>query len=783
MKKIFSVVFLYFLCNIVFAQAKFTLSGYLKDAKNGETLIGASLYIKEIKNGTTSNEYGFYSITLPEGTYNVIFSFIGYKNQAQTIVLDKNTKIDVEFKTDEVALQEVVVSEVKEDANIQNVEMSVNRVDMSTINKMPALLGEVDVIRSIQLLPGVSTVGEGATGFNVRGGNVDQNLVLLDEAPVFNSSHLFGFFSIFNPDAVKDIKLVKGGIPAQYGGRLSSLLDVRLKEGNSKKFSGQGGIGAIFSRLTLEAPIVKDKGSILIAARRSYIDVLAKPFLSGSLSNSQFYFYDLTMKANYTLGKKDKIFVSGYFGRDVFGAGFKFNWGNTTATIRWNHIFGNRLFLNTTAFYSNYDYLLGTAGTSAAGDGFQWESSIVNYSVKPEFTYYLNPKNTLTFGIQGTFYTFKPGTATVTVDNRSNKIGLDNKFGLELGIYVANEQKVTDKLSLQYGLRYSYFNYMGDGYAYNYGESVAGIRKPLLSKQFYGNFESITNYGNFEPRFAANYVINEKSSVKASYHRMTQYLHLISNTTAATPLDVWTPSTNNIKPQIADQIALGYFRNFKDNMFEASLEIYYKDLQNQIDYIDGANLFLNENIEADLLSGKGRAYGLELYVRKNKGRFTGWISYTLSRTERLVTGINRGDWFPAKFDKPHNLSIVAMYELKKNLTLSANFVLSSGTPATFPTDKFYLRDVGQIPNNADETRNSFRVPMYHRLDLSLTWDRPKPNRRWQGSWVFAVYNVYNRRNPFSIYFRQNPDNLNQTQAIQFSVFGSFIPSVTYNFKF
>jgi hypothetical protein len=784
MKKYFLATWLCFFALCSFAQkAKYSLSGYLKDAKNGETLIGASLYIKEISNGTTSNEYGFYSITLPEGTYTLTFSYIGYKNTTKTITLSQNTKLDIELATDDVTLQEIVVTEVKEDANIQAVEMSVNKIEMSTIKKMPALLGEVDVIRSIQLLPGVSTVGEGATGFNVRGGNVDQNLVLLDEAPVFNSSHLFGFFSVFNPDAVKDIKLVKGGIPAQYGGRLSSLLDVRLKEGNSKKFTGQGGIGLIFSRLTLETPIVKDKGSILIAARRSYIDVLAKPFLSSSLSGSQFYFYDLTMKANYTISPKDKIFVSGFFGRDVFGAGFRFNWGNATATVRWNHIFGNRLFLNTTAFYSNYDYLLGTAGTSERGDGFQWNSSIINYSFKPEFTYYLSPKNTLTFGGQGTFYTFKPGTATVTVDNRSNQVGLDNKFGLEMALYVANEQKVTDKLSLQYGLRYSFFNYLGDGFAYTFGDAPAGVRRPLTAKTFYQNFESIENYGNFEPRFAANYVFNEQNSVKISYNRMAQYLHLISNTTAATPLDVWTPSTNNIKPQLADQIAVGYFRNFKDNMFEASIELYYKDLQNQIDYIDGADLFLNENIEGDLLSGKGRAYGAEFYVKKNKGKLTGWVSYTLSRTERQVTGINRGDWFPTRFDKPHNLNVVAIYELSKSVSLSANFTLSSGTPATFPTDKIFIRDVGYVPNNADETRNSFRIPTYHRLDVSLTWDRAKPNRRWQGSWVFGVYNLYNRRNPFSIYFRQNPDNLSQTQAIQFSVLGSFLPSVTYNFKF
>jgi hypothetical protein len=769
-----------------FAQsktAKFTVNGYLKDGKSGETLIGATLFIKEIKTGATSNEYGFYAISLPEGTYTFVYSFIGYKSQTKTVTLTENQKIDIEFLADEVALTEVVVTEKAEDENVKSVEMSVNKVEMSTIRKMPALLGEVDVIRSIQLLPGVSTVGEGATGFNVRGGNVDQNLVLLDEAPVFNSSHLFGFFSVFNPDAVKDIKLVKGGIPAQYGGRLSSLLDVRLKEGNNKKFAMQGGVGLIFSRLSLEAPIVKDKGSFIIAARRSYIDVLAKPFLAGNLSNSQFYFYDLTMKANYTLGKRDKIFLSGYFGRDVFGAGFRFNWGNTTATLRWNHIFSNKLFLNLTGYYSNYDYLLGTISTTDDGDGFKWQSNIINYSIKPEFTYYISPKNTLNFGGQFILHTFKPGSATTTVNSISRQFGLPEKEAVEIALYVGNEQKITDKLSLQYGLRYSYFNYINDT-TYRYGNAaVEGTKKPFIGKEVSKGFFSSPTYGNFEPRAALNYSFNDRNSVKLSYNRMAQYIHLISNTTAATPLDVWTPSSNNVKPQIADQIALGYFRNFKDNAYEFSIEGYYKDMQNQIDYIDGANLFLNEFIEQDLLNGKGRAYGLEFYLKKSKGKFTGWISYTLSRTERQVNGINSNDWFPTRFDKPHNLSVVAFYEVSKKVSLSANFVFGSGTPSTFPTDKFVLRDIGSVPNSATEARNSFRIPPYHRLDVSLTWDRLKPNRRWQGSWVFAIYNLYNRRNPFGVYFRQNPDNLSQTQAIEFSVFGAILPSVTYNFKF
>ncbi|MFY7786623.1 MAG: TonB-dependent receptor, partial [Thermoflexibacteraceae bacterium] len=480
-------------CVTVFAtlaQAKLTISGYLKDAKNGETLIGATVLVKETGNGVASNEYGFYSITLPAGNYTLIYSFIGYQPQTKTVTLNQNTKLDIEFSAEETALQEVVVTEQKAEDNVLSNEMSVNKVDISTIRKMPALLGEVDVIRSIQLLPGVTSVGEGATGFNVRGGNVDQNLVLLDEAPIFNSSHLFGFFSVFNPDAVKDIKLVKGGIPSQYGGRLSSLLDVRLKEGNAKRFSGQGGIGVIFSRLTLEAPIVKDKGSILIAARRSYIDVLAKPFLASNLQNSAFYFYDLTAKANYTLSSKDKIFLSGYFGRDKFGAGFQFNWGNATTSLRWNHVYGNRLFSNVTLFYSNYDYLLGTDGTNAQGDGFKWTSNIINYSVKPEFTYFLNPKNTITFGGQATLYTFKPGTGEVTVDRTTRIVGLDDKNGLEAAIYVGNEQKINNKLSLQYGLRYSYFRYMGDGLAYTFGDTTAGIRKPFVSSKNYGSWET-----------------------------------------------------------------------------------------------------------------------------------------------------------------------------------------------------------------------------------------------------------------------------------------------------
>ena len=768
--------------------AKMTLSGYIKDAESGETLIGANVYVVELMSGATSNEYGFYSISIPPGTYQFEYSYLGYETQSLNISLTENRTQDVELAEEGVLVAEVVVTSEVEDRNVSNLEMSTNELKIKTITKLPALLGEVDVIRSIQLLPGVSTVGEGATGFNVRGGGVDQNLVLLDEAPVYNSSHLFGFFSVFNPDAVKDVKLYKGGIPSRYGGRLSSILDVRMKEGNNKKLAVSGGVGLIFSRLAVEAPIVKDKASFIVAARRSYIDVLAKPFLSGTLADSKLNFYDLTLKTNYKISEKDRVFLSAYLGRDNFGFGEDagFNWGNATTTVRWNHLFSDKLFSNFTAYYSDYDYEIHFG--SESDNRFDWDASIVNYSLKSDVSWYINPNNLVTFGGQGILYEFSPGNAIGVSENEVSNFSLPKKYALEAGLFLENEQTINSALSLQYGLRLSHFNYMGEGTAYTFEDVVPGERKVNTEQESFDQWESIQTYTNLEPRLSVKYQLNRSTSVKASYNRMNQYIHLISNSTASTPVDVWTPSTNNIKPQLADQYALGLFKNWKDNKYTSSVEVYYKDFNNLVDYIDGADLFVNPLLEGELLNGKGRAYGLEMQVEKTKGRFTGWLSYTLARTERLVPGINNDEWYPARFDQTHNFSTSLFYDLNKRWTFSTNFVFNTGTPATFPTDRIEYQGY-IIPHVASEARNNVRIPAYHRLDVSATLKgREKEGKRWNGDWVFSVYNVYNRRNPFSIFFRESqlrtpvgkPVN---TEAVQFSVIGSFIPSVSYNFTF
>ena len=683
-------------------------------------------------------------------------------------------------------LAEVTISTKKADENVKSIEMSVNKVEMKTIRKMPALFGEVDLVRSIQLLPGVTTVGEGASGFNVRGGDISQNLVLLDEAPVYNSSHLFGFFSVFNPDAVKDVKLIKGGIPAQYGGRISSILDVRMKEGNAKKREINGGLGTIFSRLTYEQPFAEGKGSFIIAGRRSYIDVLAKPFLNKDLRDSRFYFYDLTGKVNYRLGEKDTFFASGYLGKDVFGGGdFGFGWGNVTATGRWNHIFSNKLFMNLTAFYSNYDYSLGqNQNDDKAKDRFDWKSKIISSSIKPDFTYYLTPNNQLTFGGQYIRYDSRPGKAIAVSEGEGTDISLDPRYADESALYIGNEQKLTDKISLQYGLRYSYFRSLGPGTEFDYLEINKGERKlPIFPPKEYGKNDMIKSYANWEPRFSVNIGVSPSTSLKASYNRTAQYLHLLSNTAASSPLDVWTLSSANIAPEKADQVALGWFKNFKENTYEASVEVYYKKLYNQIDYVPGSELLLNRYVAGDLLYGKGRAYGAEFYLKKNKGKLTGWVSYTLSRTERLVETVNNNDWFPARFDKTHNFTSVAIYELKKRLTLSANFTIATGTPATFPTNSYNALGF-VIGNNYNGARNNSRIPAYHRLDLAATLkSKRKLFGSGDGEWVFSVYNVYNRRNPFSVYTRVNEDTPLKTEAVRYAVIGNFIPAITYNFKF
>lgn len=771
----------------IYAQSNVTVSGYVKDAANGETLIGATVYLNEIEKGATTNVYGFYSLTVPAGNYSLEASYLGFDKVSMDLNLTDNQTLNIELVETAEAIEEIVVVAEKENQNVSSVEIGTQKLGMATIKKMPALLGEVDVIRSIQLLPGVSSVGEGASGFNVRGGSIDQNLVLLDEAPVYNSSHLFGFFSVFNPDAVKDVKLYKGGIPARYGGRLSSILDVRMKEGNNKELSVNGGVGFIFSRLSIEAPIVKDKGSFIIAGRRSYIDVLAKPFLGDDLSGSVLNFYDLTLKTNYNVDDRNRLFLSGYFGRDVFRFGDQggFDWGNATLSARWNHLFSDRLFSNITMYWSRYDYKLNFGDEDA--NKFDWNANIVNYSLKPELSFFLNPDNLLTFGGQSILYTFEPGNAVGVSEGEVNDISLDKKYAWENGIYIENEQTFNSLFSAQYGLRLSHFNYMGEGRKFTYRDNGLAQRKTVTDIENFDQWESIQTYSNLEPRLSLKYQLDDATSVKLGYNRTTQYLHLISNSTASTPVDVWTPSTNNIKPQKADQISLGLFKNFKKNMFETSVEIYYKDYQNLTEYIEGANLFLNEFLEGEVVSGDGRAYGLEIYAEKKKGRFTGWLSYTYSRTERLVEGINNSNWYVSRFDQPHSLSVSGFYDLTKRLTLSANFVYNSGTPTTFPTSR--LEQQGYvIPYNSENGRYNVRIPDYHRLDLAMTLKPKDIKKKFQSEWVFGVYNVYNRRNPFTIYFEQEnirplANEAVTTDAVRLSVIGNFIPSVSWNFKF
>ncbi len=762
------------------SQKKYTLSGYIKDKSNGEALIGASVYVKSLKIGAITNQYGFYSISLPAGDYDVVYSFIGYANIPKEVNLNKNIKFNVSLSETSQVLKAVDVIADRPEDNVNRVEMSMEKMPMKLVKKMPAFMGEVDVIKTLQYLPGVSSGGEGNSGIYVRGGGPGQNLILLDEAPVYNASHLLGFFSVFNSDVVKDMKIYKGGIPAQYGGRLSSLIDIRMKEGNNQRFHMGGGIGTLSSRLNLQIPVVKGRSSLIVAGRRTYADIFLKLHPEDRFNQNRLYFYDLNTKFNYTLSDKDRIFVSGYFGRDAFEFGdqFGFEWGNYTGTLRWNHVFGAKLFSNVTLLYSNYDYQLGVPeGTNA----FKWKSHLKNSSVKVDFIYYLNPSNTIRFGGSGIYHTIEPGQVTPFDKSFFNEIDNHDTHAIESAGYISNEQKIGDKITLKYGIRYSVFQQIGTGVEYLYENPGRPEETEIRDSIVYDALEKIKTHRGFEPRFAANIKLNDNSSIKLSYNRTMQYLHLVSNTSSPTPLDIWVPSSRYIKPQVADQGAIGYFRNFFNNTIETSVEAYYKDMRNQIDYKDGADLFLNKHIETEMLNGTAYSYGLEFMMKKNVGRFTGWLSYTYSRTRRQADGINGGREYTSAHDRTHDMSLVTSYELDDRWTISANWVLASGTPATYPVSKFEYEGAS-IPVYSE--RNSYRLPAYHRLDFGATYvPRSSKEKRWKSSWSFSLFNVYARKNAYSISFRPNTTNPAITEAVQLSIIGTVIPSVTYNFNF
>jgi hypothetical protein len=773
------------------AKQKFTLSGTIIDANSNETLIGVNIAIPKLKTGVTTNEYGFYSITVPKGNYTIQITSLGYQTIEESINLDQNIKNNFKLLNNETLLKEVVIIDTKTKTDIRKPEMSVNKLSISAIKKMPVVLGEVDVLKSILLLPGVTNAGEGASGFNVRGGGADQNLILLDEATIFNSSHVFGFFSVFNPDAIKDLKLYKGGIPARFGGRASSVLDIYQKDGNSKGFHANGGIGLISSRILAEGPLVKDKGSFLIGGRSSYAHLFLK--LSKDQKDNSVFFYDLNTKLSYKLNPNNNLYLSGYFGRDVFSLNKSFTniYGNSTLNLRWNHLFSDKLFSNLSLIYSDYYY-----GLDLDFVGFKWDSGIKNYNIKYDFKSYISDKFKLNYGINSVYYDFNPGTIKPSDTNSGiNFDQLDKKYAFEPALYINADQEISNKISLSYGLRYSMFYRLGQStiniYAdnnpltFNSDLQIYEKATPIETK-FYDKNKVIESFNNLEPRFSFTYQINNNQSIKTSYNRMVQYLQLISNTSSPTPLDVWTPSDNFIKPQIADQVALGYFKNLKEGVYSLEIETYYKKVKNRLDYIDGANLIANKAIEQVILNGELRSYGLEIMFRKNEGKWNGWISYTLSKSEQqtpgrtpMETGINNGNWYNSVYDKLHNIAITSSYNLNEKWSFGANFALQTGQPVTYPNGQYEYLGI-TIPSYG--LRNENRLPAYHHLDIAATLTpRKNSERNWKGEWVFSIYNLYSRKNAASINFRQNTDTTNN-EAVKTSIFG-VVPAVSYNFKF
>jgi hypothetical protein len=755
------------------AQSQYTVNGTIRDKKTGEVLIGATVYLLEIpRSGISSNSYGFYSVSAPAGKYNMVVSFTGYESDTLKIDLSKNILLPIELGAGADQLAEVVVSAQKRNDNVIRPLMGIQKLTTSEIKNIPVLFGEKDVLKTIQLLPGIQFAGDGNSGFFVRGGGADQNLILLDEATVYNPSHLLGFFSTFNSDAIKDITVYKGAMPAEYGGRLSSVVDIKMNDGNNKDYHFGGGVGLISTRLNAEGPIVKDKGSFSISARRTYADVFLKLSRDSSVNSNSLYFYDLNIKGNYKIDENNRVYLSGYFGRDNLGFGnsFGIDYGNATGTARWNHTFNSRLFSNTSLIYSNYSYKI---NINSNNNDINITSNIRDLDLKEDLQYYVNADNKINFGFSSIQHTISPGVITASIASSYNSLHLQDKYSLENAVYIDHEWSPGDKIHFNYGLRATSFSVLGPGQFYTYdslGNTVDSVH--------YGGGSFVKTYFNFEPRFSTSFQFNDASSFKISFTRNVQVLHLLSNSTSANPTDLWLPSSNNVRPGIADQVSLGYYRNFRDNSYEFSVETYYKGMQNQIDYRNGAQLVANENVESQLLFGKGRAYGLELFFKKKVGKLTGWISYTLSRTELKLDGVNNGNWYPARQDRTHDISLVGIYQAGKKWTLSATWVYYTGNAVTFPSGKYQVD--GQTAFYYTE-RNGYRMPAYHRMDVAATL-QGKKTKRSESSWTFSVYNLYGRENAYSIVFQNDPGDPEKTQALQYALF-RFIPSVTYNFKF
>jgi hypothetical protein len=789
---IFTVfIFTFFSINVL-GQNNYTISGYIQEDESGENLIGVSIYDKETLKGTVTNQYGFYSLTLEEKTYNITYSFIGLESVTKKIILNKNTRVNVSLRNKTIIAKEVLVTGEKLDKNVTSSNMSQVKIEVNNIKQLPVILGEIDVLKSAQLLPGITSNGEGSSGLYVRGGGPDQNLILLDEAVVYNASHLFGFFSVFNADAIKDINIIKGGMPAEYGGRLSSVLDITMKDGNNKKYQADGGLGLLSSRLTIQGPVQKDKSSFIVSGRRTYIDVLSKPFLNkidpetgepNAFSGSGYYFYDLTTKINYRISDKDRLFLSGYFGRDVFnfansdnGFAIEIPWGNATGSLRWNHLFNDKLFMNTSVIFSDYRFEFNLAQSELE---FKIFSGINDWNTKVDFLYQPNQRHTIRFGTNYTYHEFTPGNAT----GRSGDVEfapdeIFKQYSNEGALYFSDDFELSDEIKINAGIRYSSFQHRGDISLINYLKNDLSLNSD--------------NYRNIEPRLSLRYKLNTTSSVKASYTENYQYVHLASTSSVSLPTDLWVPSSTGIKPKFSRQYALGYFKNFRDNMYETSLEAYYKEMTNLIEYKEGYLPEDNTNTSSDdsFTFGDGDSYGIEILLKKNQGKTTGWIGYTLSKTTRYFDEVNNGISFPAKYDRRHDLSITATHKLSKSWVLSGVFVYASGNSITLPTERYVI---GGDVYTQYTSRNGFRMDPYHRMDIGATYTPSKKKKNFKSSWNFSIYNVYSRKNPYFIYFAlegidENGENQNiqngnvEPKAYQVSIF-PILPSITWNFNF